>query len=90
MDPNDEIGALVQNLDRTQRRLQELTVGQVDAVVHPCGHAYLLHKAQEKLQHSETVQRQLAGSFPTLAVLSAGQNRSTSAKCVFRFAAYTN
>ena len=60
MDPSDEIGALVQNLHTTQRRLQELTVGQVDAVIHPGGHAYLLHKAQEKLQVSEAVQRQLA------------------------------
>jgi len=60
MDPSEEISALVQNLDTTQRRLQELTVGQVDAVMHPGGHAYLLHKAQEKLQLSETVQRQLA------------------------------
>jgi PAS domain S-box-containing protein len=60
VDPNVEIGALVQNLHTTHRRLQELTVGKVDAVIHPGGHAYLLHKAQEKLQQSETVQRQLA------------------------------
>ncbi len=60
VDPSKEISALVQNLHTTQRRLQELTVGQVDAVIHPGGHAYLLHKAQEKLQLSETVQRQLA------------------------------
>jgi PAS domain S-box-containing protein len=59
-DPSEEIGALVQNLHTTHRRLQELTVGQVDAVIHPGGHAYLLHKAQEKLQLSEAVQRQLA------------------------------
>ena len=60
VDPSKEISALVQNLHTTQRRLQELTVGQVDAVIHPGGHAYLLHKAQEKLQLSEAVQRQLA------------------------------
>jgi len=69
VDPSDEIGALVRNLHTTQLRLQELTVGQVDAVMHPGGHAYLLHKAQEKLQQSETVQRQLAETMT--AILNA-------------------
>ena len=69
VDPSDEIGALVRSLHTTQLRLQELTVGQVDAVMHPGGHAYLLHKAQERLQQSETAQRQLAETMT--AILNA-------------------
>jgi PAS domain S-box-containing protein len=59
-DLNAEITAEVRKLHASQRRLQELTVGEVDAVVHPGGHAYLLHKAQEQLQQNEVEQRHLA------------------------------
>ena len=58
--PDEEIAALVQTLHRTQQRLQELTGGEVDAVVQPGGQSYLLQKAQEKLQHSEEKHRELA------------------------------
>jgi PAS domain-containing protein len=59
-DLNAEITAEVRKLHASQRRLQELTIGEVDAVVHPCGHAYLLHQAQEQLQQKEVEQRHLA------------------------------
>lgn len=65
----EEISSLVQNLRRTERRLQELTVGEVDAVIHPGGHAYLLHKAQEKLRHNETAMRHLVKM--QMAILNA-------------------
>ncbi len=52
-DTQEEIAALVRQLQETQRRLEELTVGQVDAVLQPMGQFFLLHEAQEKLRQSE-------------------------------------
>ncbi len=68
-DINDEIAALVRRLHETQQRLLELTGGEVDAVIHPGGQSYLLHEAQEGLQRSEAVQRQLAET--QMAILNA-------------------
>jgi two-component system cell cycle sensor histidine kinase/response regulator CckA len=59
-DPEDEVTALVRKLHETQQRLQELAGGEVDAVLHPGGHSYLLHEAQEKLRRSEAAQRDSA------------------------------
>ncbi len=61
-DPENEIAALVRTLHETQQRLQELTGGEVDAVLHPGGHSYLLHEAQEKLRQSEAAQHDLAAT----------------------------
>ncbi len=52
-DANDEISTLVARLRETERRLQELTGGGVDAVIHSDGQFYLLQDAQEKLRLSE-------------------------------------
>ena len=52
-DSTEEIFALVRQLHETQKRLSELTGGEVDAVVHPEGQSYLLQEAQEKLRLSE-------------------------------------
>ncbi len=68
-DPQEEIAALVKQLHETQLRLQELTGGQVDAVIHPGGQAYLLKEAQGKLRDSEGAQRKLAQTM--LAILNA-------------------
>ena len=57
--PEDEVGALVRRLHETQQRLQELTAGGTDAVIHPEGYSYLLHEAQDSLQRSEARQREL-------------------------------
>ena len=56
----EEVAALVRQLHETQRRLQELGGGELDAVLHPGGQSYLLHDAQERLRKSETMQRDLA------------------------------
>ena len=68
-DPQARITALVQNLRKTEQQLQKLTVGEVDAVIHPGGHAFLLHKAQKKLQQTEAAQRELAET--QMAILNA-------------------
>lgn len=68
-DSSDEIIALARQIHEAQERLRELTGGEVDAVIHPDGHSYLLHEAQEKLRQSETAQRQLAET--QMAILNA-------------------
>jgi PAS domain S-box-containing protein len=49
----EEIAALVQQLQATQQRLQELTGGEVDAVHLHNNQYYLLQPAQERLLQSE-------------------------------------
>jgi PAS domain S-box-containing protein len=68
-DNSEKIIALVRKIHEAQQQLRELTDGEVDAVVHPDGHSYLLHEAQEKLRESETAQRQLAET--QMAILNA-------------------
>lgn len=41
----DEINALIHTLHRSVQRLEELTAGEVDAVVGPQGQTYLLSQA---------------------------------------------
>ena len=59
-DPGDEITRLVGVLQATERRLQELTGGELDAVLVQGGQSYLLQEAQAKLRLSEAVQRESA------------------------------
>ena len=64
-DYQDEITALVRQLQHAQQRLQELTGGQVDAVIQPSGHFFLLHDAQERLRQSEEALRSSESSMAT-------------------------
>ena len=59
-DAGDEIARLVLTLQETELRLQELTGGEVDAVLLPAGKFYLLSEAREKLRQSEEKFQQLA------------------------------
>jgi PAS domain S-box-containing protein len=52
-DSQAEIAALVRKLYETHQRLQELTGGQLDAVLLPGGQPHLLLDAQGRLQESE-------------------------------------
>ena len=61
-DTSGEVARLVRQLHETQRRLQELGGGELDAVLHPGGQSYLLHDAQERLRQSEASQRDLAAA----------------------------
>ena len=45
-----EISSLIETLNRTQKRLEELTAGEVDSVVDREGHAFFLRRAQEELR----------------------------------------
>jgi PAS domain S-box-containing protein len=55
-----KIAALVEQLRQTERELQELTGGQLDAVTAYEGSPILLREAQEKLRQQEAAQRQAA------------------------------
>jgi len=59
--PTDEseVSALVRALSETDRLIEELTDGQVDAVMDREGRSYLLHRAQEQLRQTE-IERQTA------------------------------
>jgi PAS domain S-box-containing protein len=50
---NSEISTLVNRLHETEQRLQDLTDGNVDAVLYPGGRCYLLPEAREKLRLSD-------------------------------------
>ena len=52
-DAAQEIAALIETLHQTERRLHELTAGEVDAVSDQEGRTILLRKAQEQLRHVE-------------------------------------
>jgi diguanylate cyclase (GGDEF)-like protein len=49
----DEIAALVEVLQQTEQRLEELTGGEVDTVADRQGRTFILRRAQEALRHAE-------------------------------------
>ncbi|MBC7781687.1 MAG: PAS domain-containing protein, partial [Proteobacteria bacterium] len=64
-----DIAALIRQLQDIEQTLQTLSAGEVDAVVAPAGHTYLLQRAQQHLLHSESEQRRVAAQ--QTAVLDA-------------------
>lgn len=59
-DSDRKIAELVRTLRDTERQLQELTGGELDAVARADGKPFLLQQAQERLLESEVAQRELA------------------------------
>jgi PAS domain S-box-containing protein len=55
---DDEIPRLIEVLMATERRLAELTGGEVDAVVGRDGRMFLLQRAQEQLRHREAAKQE--------------------------------
>ncbi|MEO8217959.1 MAG: PAS domain-containing protein [Acidobacteriota bacterium] len=53
LDPAEEISVLIASLHDIERRLEQLTGGEVDAVSDASGHAFMLRRAQEQLRESE-------------------------------------
>ena len=45
-DSNDEVSALIETLNQTERRLEELTAGEVDSVADRSGRTFLLRNSQ--------------------------------------------
>lgn len=53
-DPATELAELIANLHATDRRLQALTFGEIDAVADAEGRVFLLRCAQERMRESES------------------------------------
>ncbi len=72
-DANEEIAALIETLFTSERRLAELTGGQVDSVADSNGQPFLLQRAQEQLRKSEAAkQAAILDSLPAhVALLDA-------------------
>ena len=73
VDATEEISSLIEALAATERRLVELTDGEVDAVTDQDGRTYLLRGAQEQLRESEAnKQTAILNALPThIALLDA-------------------
>jgi light-regulated signal transduction histidine kinase (bacteriophytochrome) len=52
-----EVATLIASLHETERRLEELTAGEVDSVMDPTGRTSLLRHAQEELRDSEAAKQ---------------------------------
>jgi PAS domain S-box-containing protein len=71
---SEEISALIDTLLATERRLVELTAGEVDAVAGRDGRTFLLQRAQEQMRLSETVkQAAILNALPAHIALLDGQ-----------------
>jgi PAS domain S-box-containing protein len=69
-----EISALIETLDQAQKRLEELTAGEVDSVVDREGHAFFLRRAQEELRLSESArQAAILNALPAQVALLNGE-----------------
>jgi diguanylate cyclase (GGDEF)-like protein/PAS domain S-box-containing protein len=54
---NSEIAALIEVLDHTEQRLEELTAGEVDTETDREGQTFLLRRARETVRHTEAARR---------------------------------
>jgi diguanylate cyclase (GGDEF)-like protein/PAS domain S-box-containing protein len=84
-DANEEISALIETLHQTGQRLEELTAGEVDAVVDRDGRTFLLRHAQEQLRHSEAArQAAILNALPAHIALLDTQGRIVSVNEAWR------
>ena len=80
-----EIEALIETLHGAEQRLEELTAGEVDAVVSQRGRATLLRLAQIQLRESEAVkQAAILDALPARVALLDGQGRIASVNLQWR------
>jgi diguanylate cyclase (GGDEF)-like protein len=84
-DAMDEVSALIATLHTTERRLEELTAGEVDAVSDDKGRAILLRRAQDQLRHDEaTKQAAILNALPACIALLDVQGRIISVNEAWR------
>jgi PAS domain S-box-containing protein len=70
-DANEQVSALIETLQETEQRLEELTTSEVDAAADRDGRAFLLQGAEEQIETSERRRKQV-----TLAESEAGLRRA--------------
>jgi diguanylate cyclase (GGDEF)-like protein/PAS domain S-box-containing protein len=86
-----EIDALIETLHGAEQRLEELTAGEVDAVVSQRGRATLLRLAQIQLRESEAVkQAAILDALPARVALLDGQGRIVSVNLQWRRSSGSN
>ena len=71
-----EIDALIETLHRTEKRLEQLTSGEIDTVADSAGRTFLLQRAQERLRvRAATKQAAILDALPaTVALVDAEGN----------------
>ena len=50
---SEEVATLIASLHATERRIEELTAGEVDSVTDSEGHPFLLRRAQEGMRAND-------------------------------------
>jgi two-component system cell cycle sensor histidine kinase/response regulator CckA len=83
-DPTAELLALVETLDATERRIEELTAGEVDSLMARDGRTFLLRRAQEQLRRNEAVrQSAILDALPARIALLDAQGVIISANAAW-------
>jgi PAS domain S-box-containing protein len=91
MERSAEISALIETLHRTERRLEELTQGEIDTVVDAEGRSFLLRRAQEELRSSESLkQAAILNALPAQIALLNGEGLIVSVNESWRLFATAN
>ncbi len=94
IDASTEIAVLIETLQKTNQRLEELTAGEVDTVADRDGRTFLLQSAQDQLRHSAAArQAAILDALPAhIALLDSrgfiisvneGWQQSTGANAIF-------
>ena len=87
----DEVLGLIETLHATGQRLEDLTAGEVDAVVNQAGEPFLLRTAQDHLRVSEAArQSAILNALPTHIALLDSQGRIIAVNGAWRRFASAN
>jgi two-component system, cell cycle sensor histidine kinase and response regulator CckA len=85
VDAGDEIPALIELLLRTEKRLEQLTAGEVDSVSDSHGRTFLLRRAQDKLRRSDAMrQTAVLNALPAHIALLDSQGNVVSVNEAWR------
>jgi diguanylate cyclase (GGDEF)-like protein/PAS domain S-box-containing protein len=80
-----EMSDLVETLHRTEQRLEELTAGEIDAVVDHSGRSYLLRRAQDEMRVNEAArQAAVLDALPAYIALLDAQGNIVSTNHAWR------
>ncbi|MDW7710389.1 MAG: EAL domain-containing protein [Deferrisomatales bacterium] len=78
-DANEEVAALIETLHQAERRLEELTAGEVDTVADREGRTMLLRRSQDHLRHHEAAkQAAVLNALPAHVALLDAQGHISS------------
>lgn len=90
-DANAEIAALIETLHQAEKRLEDLTAGEVDTVTDRDGRTTMLRHAQDDLRHSEAAkQAAILNALPAHIALLDPHGVIVSVNEAWRQFAFTN